>query len=351
MKFAASLDPLCASLLAATDLHLITHVRGDADSATVYALALALQSLGKRVTVAHDLPSSLRWLIPVASFLEEPTESALVVALDTGNFARLALNPQERAKVADIIARHGREDAVSADAWRGVHCIDVVIDHHASNPGYGDLNWVDPESSSTAEMLVTLLRAMEDTTRRQLFTQAVVRSLFTGIVSDTQWFRRDTRAATYYAAAYLESRGHVDKLELSEQLETRSVTSFLLGTALRRNLKIEDDVVSSVIWKADVEVAGASNDDAAQLTEELERIPGKVYLLFLELSEHEIRVRLRGRGVVILPLAREFGGGGHDYRAGITLTDQSEIAVLRVAAQRLLASERGFAEAELRRGV
>lgn len=351
MTIAVPMDQVCARLLAADDLHLITHVRGDADSATVYALALALRSLGKRVTVAHDLPASLQWLIPAAPFAEEAAASALVVALDTGNFARLALSRQERAKVADRIARYGREDAVPADAWRDVRSIDVVIDHHASNPGYGHINWVDPESSSTAEMLVTLLQEVELRVGLTLFTDDVVHTLFTGIVSDTQWFRRDTRAATYHAAAYLESRARLDKVALSEQLETRSVASFVLGTALRRNLKNEDDVVSSVIWQVDVRAAGASNDDAAQLTEELERLPGRVYLLFLELSEREIRVRLRGRGVVILPLAQEFGGGGHDYRAGVTLTDRSQIDTLRTAAAQLLASSRGPAESDPGRGV
>ncbi|MCY0870319.1 MAG: hypothetical protein OWT27_06990, partial [Firmicutes bacterium] len=93
------------SLLHASDVLLITHQRGDADSASTYALALALARRGARVGVWHDLPSTLSWLIPPHAFSSaHELRAPVAVALDTGNYARLALPEAPRQLVAGAVA-------------------------------------------------------------------------------------------------------------------------------------------------------------------------------------------------------------------------------------------------------
>ena len=60
----------------------------------------------------------------------------------------------------------------------------IVIDHHASNEGYGDVNLVDHKSTSVSEMIYKLL---EDWRVKPDKNIAVC--LLTGIIGDTGSFR------------------------------------------------------------------------------------------------------------------------------------------------------------------
>lgn len=329
-------NEVAANLAASSTIHLITHIRGDADSASVFALALALRKLGKTVSVAHDLPEHLSWLLPTAAIPEHAAADALLVALDTGNFGRLAVDMDTRQQIASLITEYGKETAVPPELLRGMCAIDIVIDHHKSNWGYGALNLIDALASSTAEMLTLLLQELERITAAPLFTEEICQYLYTGIVSDTQWFKRDTSARTYTTAAFLETKVQLDKVEIAERLDTRSFEYFKLGQTLRKNADIDGDLITSYLDLASTQEVGIATDEAAQMTEELERLPGRLFVLFVQLSPTEIRVRLRGRGVPVLKLARQFGGGGHEFRAGAVIATEADMHALLAAARNLL---------------
>ncbi|PWI58121.1 DHH family phosphoesterase [Sulfoacidibacillus thermotolerans] len=330
-------SPLLAPLLDAKNIHLFTHVRGDPDSASCFALALALQKLGKTVSVSHDLPAHLHWLHDGFSFPSQSDEGALRVAIDTGNYARLAFTPAVRAKIAELIAHFGTEQQVPSQRLWSIEPIDVVIDHHASNKGYGRLNWIVPTASSSAELLTELIAALEATSGTILFSEEVCRLLYTGIVSDTQWFKRDVTPRTYTMASLLETRAKIDKVEIAERLAERSIAYFQIGATLRANFKQYDDLLVSFLDRQALEQVGLTAEEAAQTMEELEHLPGKIFILFVELATGEIRVRIRGKGVVILSLAQQFGGGGHEFRAGATLSSWREMQTVITYAQKLLA--------------
>jgi nanoRNase/pAp phosphatase (c-di-AMP/oligoRNAs hydrolase) len=326
------------ALLQASDVLLITHQRGDADSASAYALALALVRHGARVAVWHDLPNSLGWLIPRQTFCAaHELQTPVVVALDTGNYARLALPHEKRGQIAQAVDSHGSEDCVPTAAWRDIQPIDVVIDHHASNPGYATLNWIDPEASSTAEMLVSLLQNLEQAWGSEVFTPDIVRQLFTGIVSDTQWFSRDVRTQTYEAAALLEARAQVDKQTLADRLESLTIGQFQLGRALRERLTLAHGVAASWLLRDDLRAAGVPASEGAQLIDDMVRLPADLLLLFVEQNDGSFRVRLRGKTVPVLDLARAFGGGGHEWRAGANASDLQATHALVEAARAAVA--------------
>ncbi len=331
-------NEVAANLAASSTIHLITHIRGDADSASVFALALALRQLGKTISVAHDLPEHLRWLLPAAQIPEHPFANALLVALDTGNVGRLALDRDTRKRIADLIAKYGNETATPPELLRDLCAIDIVIDHHKSNLGYGTLNLIDAQASSTAEMLTLLLQELERITATPLFTEEICQYLYTGVVSDTQWFKRDTATRTYTTAAFLEATARIDKIAIAERLETRSSGYFRLGETLRRNARSDGDLMASYLDLAAMREAGIPPDEAAQMTEELERLPGRLFVLFVQQSPTEIRVRLRGRGVPVLELARQFGGGGHEFRAGAVIATEADMDALLAEARNLLSA-------------
>ncbi len=332
---------LPALLLKGSAFELVPHVRGDADSASVFALARVLQRLDKRVTVRHDLPPQLSWMVPdsdegfsVARPEDGVADGALTLALDTGNYARLALSRKEREHIGRMVSEHGAESNVAIARWQDVREIAGVVDHHLSNPGYGRVNWIVPEASSTGELLVWLILALEEGTGRGLFDQEVCWRLFAGIVSDVNWFRRPADALAHEAVLLLESRCAIDKEWIASGLETRSEGFFRLGEALRREFHRDGRVVWSFLDESSMRECGVHPDEAASLLEELERVSASLFLLFIEVAKGEIRVRLRGRGVAVIGLARAFGGGGHEFRAGATVHSRAEaLRLVQEAAQ------------------
>lgn len=338
----SGLRPVPAELvrlfLTGTEFRLVAHVRGDADSASIFALAAGLRKLGKRIICNHDLPEHLAWLVPHL-VSDEGVADPLVVAVDTGNFSRLALSRAQRDEIARLLKTVTTEADIDREQWWGVCRVDAVIDHHVSNNGYGLFNWIDAQASSSAELVTSLLVALEDATGVSLFDADICWRLYTGLASDTQWFVRPVPASAYLCAAYLESRFDIDKNRIAEALRAQSEGYFRLGEAIRRTFRLKQGVATAFIDSASLRQHAVSAEEAATMIEDLERLPAGISLLFVETRPGEIRVRLRGKDVPIIDLAKRFGGGGHTYRAGAVVGTQNDMEALVDAAGQWLAAQ------------
>lgn len=346
---------VAALLTEADEIELVSHVRGDADAAAAFALAKSLEKLGKTTVVRHDLSGHLSWLLPKDPLVDPPADvspDALHVALDTGNFARLAIPADKRRQADALIAEHGGERGVPAEKWQRIYRVDAVIDHHATNPGYGRVNWIDTRASSVSEMLTFLILHLEETTGRELFDDDVATRLYAGIATDTNWFLRTATDRTYQAAGILETRGRIDKDSLALRLGARSAGYFRLGSVLRANAVFRDGLVSSYLDMESMQRFGVDADEAALMIEELERAPGRLFLLFVQVGPEQIRVRLRGKGLSVRELALRFGGGGHEYRAGATVRTPGEMErmIQEAAAYAERSSDAGSAASPARNG-
>ena len=76
----------------------------------------------------------------------------------------------------------------------------VNIDHHITNTEYADINIVDPDASSTAELVYALIGKLNP----KALSLPVCEALYTGIVTDTGGFvfSNTTAAAPHIARAY-----------------------------------------------------------------------------------------------------------------------------------------------------
>lgn len=168
------------------------HVRPDPDSVgSVLGMKLALEKLGKVVTVisGDDFPLDAVSFLP--KFGEIVTKSFdqvdfgqydLYLCLDTGGREQITY----KKKV---------EFPLSIPT--------IVIDHHKTNPEFGEINLVMPEISSCAEIVYLLLKDWNIDIDKEIAT-----CLYTGINADTGGFRFATVTAdTYRIAADLIERG------------------------------------------------------------------------------------------------------------------------------------------------
>lgn len=195
----------------------------------------------------------------------------------------------------------------------------VVIDHHVSNPGYGTVNLVFPEASSSSEIVYDFLCYVGAPVDSDMAT-----CLYVGIATDTGRFQySNTSARVFEIAAELVSKG-VDVARVSRRVfeEAPLATLRMLGAMLERAAFDESTrTVYSWIDRHDLERFGvhlAETDDYIDVLRRTEE--AEITLLVKEVEPGVSKVSLRSLGGIdVAEVARSFGGGGHAMAAGFTV--------------------------------
>ena len=314
---AVTWDRAVAEISAADEVALACHVGPDGDAlGSMLALTLGLASLGVPVvaswgsdpftvpTMYQYLPG-LDLLTPPQSF---PAAPDLLVTFDTGSVARLG-SLAGPARAAGTV---------------------VVVDHHASNTRYGDVNVVDPEAAATAVLVDDLL------TRLGVgLTPDIAACLYTGLSTDTGSFRFSaTTPEVHHLAARLLATGiRHDEIARSIWDTNRFAYLKLLGRLLDRAQLLPDD---ALVWTS------VSREELAGGGVLLEEIEGAIDVIRTA-AEAEVAVickqspdgawlvSMRSKGAVdVGAVAVALGGGGHRFAAGFTTDDEPPVAVQRI---------------------
>jgi bifunctional oligoribonuclease and PAP phosphatase NrnA len=297
----ASFDEIVDAFNHANRVVLLSHVRPDCDAiGSQLALALSLQELGKEVIAWNEdgLPESYRFLERSELIQKPPSEAEefdLAIALDTASQPRLG-TPLRAIR--------------SVKKW-------INIDHHASNPGYGDLIYIDTTVPATGQIIYELLRS-----EKLPFRQAAAMALFAAISTDTGSFRYPrTSARTFQIASELVNSG-VDAaaiaIKLYESYPKRRIQ--LLGEILPKARFDADDRVVSMAVTVEMKVRfRIQPDDLDGLIDTIRTIETTIVAVFFEeLPDGKVRLSMRSKDdrVDVNKICSEFGGGGHLRAAG-----------------------------------
>ena len=310
---------LAAFLKAHDDFALFGHVNPDGDAAgSCIALARALQKLGKRAFVY--LPGGLPEMYAIFDHTVEVTSGEnLPFAPQTG----FAVDVSEPHRLGD-----GRA-LFEACAHR------AVLDHHATNPGFGEVCVVDGDAAACGELAVALIRELGVE-----MDQEMAQWLFIALCTDSGRFGySSTRAETLEAAAdCLRAGADVDGI--TQQLyrtrsegRTRLLGLVLAGLEMNADrtmcwARLTDDMLSR---------AHALREDNEGVVNYLLEIRGVQFACLAEergSSQTKFSLRSKGRVDVAADVAVPLGGGGHACAAGVTLNLPMEEAlqtVLRTA--------------------
>jgi len=281
---------------------ILSHVRPDGDAlGSQLALALSLQQLGKNVRVWNEEGMLEKYsFLPRAELLTKPPAIAddvdVAIALDTAIQNRLGT----------AFAAVG-----SAKIW-------INIDHHRSNPSYGDLVIIDPSAPATGEIIFRLIKS-----QGLPFNHDIAENLYAAISTDTGSFQYPkTSALTFEIAAELVRAGGLDVGRLSQQLyESHPRRRLELLRELLRTMRFSecDRVASfSLSSKTAAELAALPEDNEG-LIDHLRAIRGVIVAVFFEeLADGKVRVSMRSKdeAVDVCAICQEFGGGGHTLAAG-----------------------------------
>jgi phosphoesterase RecJ-like protein len=282
----------------------VGHINPDGDAlGSALAIAIACRAAGKQAWASFGdpfvLPETFRYLDleAVASPGEIEGDIDVLVACDTANPERLgsALHLAERAGTV------------------------VIVDHHVSNAGFGDIAVVEPTAAATAQLVFGLL---VDHLAWPLSPE-VATALYTGLVTDTGRFQYSSTTPEVHrvAAALLGAGADPDLVARHVYGEAPfgylAVAGAVLGRAV---LERDARMIWSTVYLEDLERAGVGYEETDGLIDLIRlATEAEVACLLKETGSGAFKGSLRSRGLIdVNAVAGHFGGGGHHNAAGFT---------------------------------
>lgn len=193
----------------------------------------------------------------------------------------------------------------------------VNVDHHYTNPSYGNKNYIVADACSTCEILYGMIR------EAGLLNKTIAECLYVGLSTDTGHFMHaNTTEKTFLIAAGLAAEG-IDVSGINNMLYN-SVSRNKLALTSRAIGSIEyfenGDIAFMTIYLSDLKQTGCTTDDTEGLIAYATSIKGvKVSVCVCEQADGTFRVSLRSKGANVAKAAAVFGGGGHERAAGCIL--------------------------------
>lgn len=201
----------------------------------------------------------------------------------------------------------------------------MSVDHHVSNKGFGDIQFLKTECCATAEVLYTLFEPDK-------IGQECAEALYVGIVHDTGVFKfSNTTRQTMEIAGILIEKGARSQLVIDGTFYKKTFKqNKMLAKALNEAyLELEGKMIICCLKKSVFDAYKATNLDTDGVVDALRITEGVECALFMYEYPHEgtFKCSLRSNELVnVNEIAGSLGGGGHVRAAGCEVTgNQNEI--------------------------
>ncbi len=292
-------------------LHL--HPHPDADSAgSALAFYHCLKSINKKVTLISGdsyLPINLSTLpgadqiTPKNYFDLDLNQFDLFIILDSSA-------PDQISKLGPIVFPKTLRT--------------IVIDHHASNAAYGDINLIDVTAPATCQVVYQLFEKL-----KIKITPDIAACLFAGLYTDSGGFKYSPTSFQTFDIASKLSKIYPNFSQIIFELENNDSPEDLkfLGLLLNNiETYFNNRVAIASLSLTQIRKAGLSVDQATTggVANMLKAVVGwDIGISMIETEPHQISVSLRTRdaqkyNLSQIVLATGFGGG-HKAAAGATI--------------------------------
>ncbi|MFA5523365.1 MAG: bifunctional oligoribonuclease/PAP phosphatase NrnA [Tissierellales bacterium] len=291
-----------------------SHINPDGDSiGSVLALGLALINKGySNITllIPDEIPKNLLFLPGLDLIQREiiSTKIDVLIALDCGDLGRIGINKASLESLDFIIN----------------------IDHHVTNSRFGHINIINPDSSSTGEIIYEILEFMNVKLNKDIAT-----SLYVAISSDTGSFKYDnTTPDTHFIASKLLNLGIDINLININLYQSRSIykTNLLIDSLNTLELFQDGKLASVIVTREMIKRSNATINDADTIIDFIRDIEGvEVACIFKEIEDNVVKVGLRSKNYVdVSKIAKKFNGGGHIKASGCTLYSSIEEGKIQI---------------------
>lgn len=188
------------------------------------------------------------------------------------------------------------------------------IDHHVSNQAFATENYIEPEASSTCELVYHLLGSDQ-------ISEEIAECLYVGIVHDTGVFRHScTHPSTMCAAADLMGKGIPFTKIITETFDEKTFAqNQIMGYALVNAIQfLKGRGVASYVDLEQMVEYQVQPKQLDGIVNQLKLTKGADLAVFMyELEKGFYKVSLRSTEAVdVSRLCQTFGGGGHARAAG-----------------------------------
>ncbi|MBO6137312.1 MAG: bifunctional oligoribonuclease/PAP phosphatase NrnA [Lachnospiraceae bacterium] len=194
----------------------------------------------------------------------------------------------------------------------------VCIDHHISNTGFARHMFIEPEASSTSELIYDIIH-------HEYIDEEIAKCLYTGIIHDTGVLRfANTSPKTLRTVAELISYGFDFSRIIDESFYEKSyVQNQIMGRAVLESILILDGkCIFSALDHKTMDFYGVSSEDMDGIVNQLKCTAGVQCAIFMYEREPMVyKVSMRSEDTVdVSRIASRFGGGGHKRAAGFTMS-------------------------------
>ncbi|GGT50469.1 DHH family phosphoesterase [Actinomadura citrea] len=304
----------------AGEICLACHVVPDGDAlGSMLALAQALRTCGKRCLASFGepfgVPAILRFL-PGQELLVEPARMPRAPKL------MISLDAAGRARLGSLAGAADRAGAL------------IVIDHHASNTGFGGVRLVDPDAAATAVLVEELIRRLGVPLDRD-----IAQGLYAGLASDTGSFKYPSTTPEVHDLAGRLLTAGVRPETVSRELWDRAPFDYLqvLAGALAR-ARLERDAAGGrgLVWTAIAreDRRGLPYEQLEGIIDQLRRTDeAEVAVVCKETDDGRWYFSARSKGHIDLSrVCAALDGGGHREMAGFVWGGPVDEALDRLRA-------------------
>jgi phosphoesterase RecJ-like protein len=283
-----------------------THQNVDADGlSSPLAMRLALAEYGVDaypLITDGDFPFNLRFLPGVESVLvygkDELPDYDVLCLIDCADRRRLG--------------NFAKDDPTRLDGSVPI----VNIDHHKTNNHFGVVNIVEPEASSSGEIVAEILKLWGTT-----MTRDIARNLLAGIYGDTLGLRTpSTTPHTIRTVADLVEQGAELEPVVDQLFRLKPRSTICLWEHALHNIRWNGPIIWTEMTQEGFQKCGSEMAEAEGIVNFLAGTQGSrvAVILYQDEDRQGWRVSLRGleKNLDVSAIAAHFGGGGHPLAAG-----------------------------------
>ena len=206
----------------------------------------------------------------------------------------------------------------------------ICLDHHVTNSGYAQENFV-LEASSASEVVYGFLDLDK-------ISKETAECIYTGILHDTNVFKNsNTTEHTMEVAGKMMSKGINFAKIIDESFYRKTyVQNQILGRALLESVVfLHGTCIFSVVRRRDMEFYGVESTDLDGIVDQMRITEGVEVAIFLyEIENHVFKVSMRSNNYVnVSKVAAYFGGGGHIRASGCTMNGSVHDVINNLSGQ------------------
>lgn len=202
----------------------------------------------------------------------------------------------------------------------------VNIDHHKTNNAYAELNYINPDASSTGEVLFDYFVKSDF----KISLDSAI-CLYTAILTDTGSFRFDnTTRKTFECASKLTDIGvkPSDIYKKVYESDSKELVLFQAHCVSKAKFLCEDKIAYTTVFRKDMEMFSANDECMEGLTEKLRAIAStRLAFVVKEMKSGASKISMRSKFADCAKICAKFGGGGHKFASGCTVKAPVDEAV------------------------